>query len=287
MLMMSSRDEREATLETYIDEDDLRFLMKRRLSDTSDISNNMNIAHKKSSSKRSSKRSFPVTLFKLLEDADQQGYAQIISWLPSGDAFQIHNTSRFCADIMTKFFRQTKLDSFTRQLYIYGFSKDTNSKTAIGEGPIFFHPKFRRGDVGACTSIERNRSGDRRLKKNMSEGTIRKETGKTEVGSSTTSVIELQHVALMKKREDARKPPPSMAQPQDRTTRIPSIALASGPSHFNQGRPIVMDPSHFNQGTPTMTQQLGLRQETDGNGDLNHWDLEPRTIEEMMSGDPL
>jgi hypothetical protein len=62
--------------------------------------------------------SFPTTLYELLEDAEVQGYASIISWLPSGDAFLIHNPKRFCDDTMTKFFRQTKLDSFTRQVRV-------------------------------------------------------------------------------------------------------------------------------------------------------------------------
>lgn len=66
--------------------------------------------------KRSPTASFPIILYDLLEEADSKGYANTISWLPDGARFQIHNPAKFRDEIMTKYFRQTKLESFTRQV---------------------------------------------------------------------------------------------------------------------------------------------------------------------------
>lgn len=105
MIMMSSRNDRESMSVTTSQDDDM-VLRRTSESDDSQIRKR----------KRASTCSFPITLFELLEDAEEEGYANIVSWLPNGTSFQIHDPTRFCDGIMTKFFRQTKLDSFTRQV---------------------------------------------------------------------------------------------------------------------------------------------------------------------------
>ncbi len=135
---------------------------------------------------------FPFKLHQLLEEAEGCGADHVISWLPSGEAFKIHDPEAFLNSVMTKYFKMTKIKSFTRQLvgriccmglaisrrllthltcrssflvlqYIYGFTK-------ISKGPNmggFFHPEFRREDQKACMTLSR-RDGkeDRRVKAN-------------------------------------------------------------------------------------------------------------------------
>lgn len=59
---------------------------------------------------------FPFKLHHLLEEAEDCCTDHIISWLPSGEAFKIHDPEAFADTVMTKYFKQTKLKSFTRQL---------------------------------------------------------------------------------------------------------------------------------------------------------------------------
>lgn len=57
---------------------------------------------------------FPWKLHQLLEDVACHGYDDIVSWLPGGQSFRVHNEHEFTMHILTKYFRQTKYSSFTR-----------------------------------------------------------------------------------------------------------------------------------------------------------------------------
>jgi len=120
-------------------------------------------AKKELTDRSSSTLPFPFKLHQLLEEAEEYSISHIISWLPSDDAFKIHDPDAFVTSVMTKYFKQSKIKSFTRQLYIYGFSK-------ISQGPNmggFFNPQFRRADQNACMLIPRRiTSEDRRVKSN-------------------------------------------------------------------------------------------------------------------------
>jgi hypothetical protein len=59
---------------------------------------------------------FPWKLHELLDDVERDSNEHIISWLLCGSAFKIHKPDTFCDSIMTKYFRQTKFKSFTRQV---------------------------------------------------------------------------------------------------------------------------------------------------------------------------
>ena len=59
---------------------------------------------------------FPMKLHTLLDQIKLDGLAHIISWAPHGRAFIIHDKNNFVGDVMPKYFRQTKITSFQRQL---------------------------------------------------------------------------------------------------------------------------------------------------------------------------
>jgi hypothetical protein len=65
-------------------------------------------------------RSFPEKLHQLLEAMEEEGLEHIVSWQPHGRCFAIHQKAEFVKDIMSRFFMQTKLTSFQRQLNLYG-----------------------------------------------------------------------------------------------------------------------------------------------------------------------
>ena len=58
---------------------------------------------------------FPWKLYEILNQAEDRNYSDIISWLPCGTAFRVHNQSAFVEKIMPTCFNQTKFDSFHRQ----------------------------------------------------------------------------------------------------------------------------------------------------------------------------
>ena len=98
-------------------------------------------------------QSFPNKLHIILERSEVDGYSNIISWLPHGRAFEIYDQALFLETIMPKFFYQTKMPSFMRQLSSYGFQKiiaDENNKGA------YYNSMFLRGRSGLCNAISRH-----------------------------------------------------------------------------------------------------------------------------------
>ena len=92
---------------------------------------------------------FPVTLFKILEGSDAGGYSHIISWLPHGHAFKIHDDKMFEKYVLKKHFKST-FESFKRQLYIYGFKKIGRRFTDPG---AYYHDEFIKGQQDLCSNI--------------------------------------------------------------------------------------------------------------------------------------
>ena len=59
---------------------------------------------------------FVHRLYLLLNEVEAQGNEHIISWIGDGKAFRIHDPFLFESSIQPKYFRQTKLESFIRQV---------------------------------------------------------------------------------------------------------------------------------------------------------------------------
>ena len=84
---------------------------------------------------------FPLKLQIVLKVTEKLGQQHIISWLPHGRSFMIHRPREFEAEIMGKFFKQTKLTSFRRQLNLYDFQRITHGRDAGS----YYHELFLRG----------------------------------------------------------------------------------------------------------------------------------------------
>jgi hypothetical protein len=93
--------------------------------------------------------SFALILYDLLVDAEAEGNDNIISFTPTGNAFQVHHPQKCEQMILPRYFRTKKIDSFKRQVSIYGFER-------IPFGPeegAFAHKDFRRGRRDLAQSI--------------------------------------------------------------------------------------------------------------------------------------
>jgi hypothetical protein len=94
---------------------------------------------------------FPGKLYRLLAEAERDGNTHIVSFTPDGRAFKINDPNAFIKDVSPKYFRQSLLSSFVRQLNFYGFDR-------LSHGPdlgAFAHPCFIRGRPELLDRIER------------------------------------------------------------------------------------------------------------------------------------
>ena len=81
---------------------------------------------------------FPTKLFKLLDKSEASGYSHIISWLPHGRSFKIHDEKLFNQHVLNEFFKSSP-QTFKRQLHMYGFKKIGKRFPDVG---AYFHKHF-------------------------------------------------------------------------------------------------------------------------------------------------
>lgn len=99
---------------------------------------------------------FCVQLMDILDDGK---YNDIISWLPSGDGFIIHDKKRFSEEVMPIFFKQSQYSSFVRRMSRWKFAlvREGHKKAK------FFHPLFVRGakhNASCIRPVRQKRRGD-------------------------------------------------------------------------------------------------------------------------------
>lgn len=93
---------------------------------------------------------FPEKLYNMLTAEVESA---LVSWLPHGRAFIIRKPKAFAAEIMPKYFRQSKLTSFQRQLNLYAFRRITQG---IDSG-AYYHELFLRGRPQLCLRMNRQK----------------------------------------------------------------------------------------------------------------------------------
>lgn len=99
---------------------------------------------------------FPEKLYEMLSNessAAEEDPNCVVSWLPHGRAFIVRKPKLFTSKIMPKYFRQTKLTSFQRQLNLYGFRRITQGADA----GAYYHELFLRGRPQLCMRMVRQK----------------------------------------------------------------------------------------------------------------------------------
>jgi len=94
---------------------------------------------------------FPEKLHRMLLEIEKDGYAHIISFFPHGRAFGIHDTDKFEEKIMPKYYKQSRLSSFQRQLNLYGFTRIVSGPDSGG----YYHELFLKARPALCTHMRR------------------------------------------------------------------------------------------------------------------------------------
>lgn len=100
---------------------------------------------------------FPLVLLAMLEDATENKFKDIVSWLPNDvNFFKIHQPKLFAERIMPLYFpKQNRYKSFLRQLNLYGFHRTATKNGFEAVQGSYNHPLFVRGNLGLCLQMER------------------------------------------------------------------------------------------------------------------------------------
>lgn len=105
---------------------------------------------------KASNESFPHKLYRMLYEAEQDGKDNVVSFLPSGRGFVIHEPRKF-EEIMSRYFTTRRLASFQRQLNLYGFRRISEGKEKGG----YFHKFFIKGKRSLTKRIRRKSTASR------------------------------------------------------------------------------------------------------------------------------
>jgi hypothetical protein len=94
---------------------------------------------------------FPEKLHRMLQEVEEAGDGDIISFFSHGRAFGVHDPERFVTKIMPTYFKQSRLSSFQRQLNLYGFTRVSSGTDTGG----YYHELFLKGRPALCVHMRR------------------------------------------------------------------------------------------------------------------------------------
>lgn len=90
---------------------------------------------------------------RLLEDAVEKGFTDVISWLPDGKSFKIHNNEIFQNTVCKKYFNTVRVSSFSDCLRKWGFCRLAEASGM--ERNAYYHRLFQRGKPELCRHYSR------------------------------------------------------------------------------------------------------------------------------------
>jgi hypothetical protein len=94
---------------------------------------------------------FPYLLHTAISQAEEHGLTPIVSWMPCGTSFKVHDQNAFTTAVMPRIGRFTRYKSFLRQLGMYKFER---VKSGPSKG-AYHHPYFRRKHGDLCRAVLR------------------------------------------------------------------------------------------------------------------------------------
>lgn len=101
-----------------------------------------------------SQENFPLKLYRIIYEVTKSGRGDVISFFPHGRAFAVHKPKEFINEIMPKYFATGRMNTFLKQLNLYGFRRITEGRDKGG----YFHPKFILGKRHLCKVIKRKKT---------------------------------------------------------------------------------------------------------------------------------
>ena len=86
---------------------------------------------------------FPLRLHRTLERALLNGKCGIVSWQPHGRCFKVHDKERFESEVLIALLKMKTMNSFIKQLSLYGFRRLTRGSGIDAGG--YYHELFLSG----------------------------------------------------------------------------------------------------------------------------------------------
>ena len=102
---------------------------------------------------RKRQQNFPLKLHIMLHEVEKENLTTVVSWLPHGRAFAVHDIERFKTTVMGKYFQQSMITSFHRQLNLYDFVRITSG----ADRGAYYHEYFMRGKPRAIEYMSRTK----------------------------------------------------------------------------------------------------------------------------------
>ena len=165
----SNREEEMAELQQYYDQNGINvtvmpnrdYFLPRYVDHTyRDFSNYIKEGNRIEKHKKCD-RNFPALLHTILSN-DQ--YSHIISWMPHGRAWKIHDKDLLMEEVVPEFFGQSKYASFARQLSGWGFKRLHQTGADFG---CYYHECFLRGHPKLTILMRRVSPGQGKVTPNM------------------------------------------------------------------------------------------------------------------------
>jgi hypothetical protein len=89
----------------------------------------------------------------MLHDAIEKDFTHVVSWLPSGKAFKVHDSAAFQDSVCKKYFKTSKLTSFSDSLRTWGFCRLWDA-TGV-EKDAYYHRLFQQNKPHLCRHYSR------------------------------------------------------------------------------------------------------------------------------------
>ena len=145
---------------------------------------------------------------------DDEANSDIISWLPEGNGFVIHDKKQFEQVILPKFTKKIHYSSFTRRMHRWNFVLFHASKTSSR----YFHPRFIKGDYASAmemmpepqTQWRKTKDGSYKQKSPLEKQHISKEAMNAIIESNLESYRQM----------SLRKKPISLRDPSSATNNF-------------------------------------------------------------------
>jgi hypothetical protein len=93
----------------------------------------------------------------MLRDAQEEGNESIVSWLPHGRAFKVHNKHLFVQNILKRYFKATKYTYFSDTVRIWGFARLKDKGRDKG---AYFHRYFVKDRPSLTRHLSRQQMKD-------------------------------------------------------------------------------------------------------------------------------
>jgi hypothetical protein len=103
----------------------------------------------------------PIFLCKVWQLVNDDRNNDLVSWSNSGCSFIIHDPGSFAKEVLPNYFKHQRVDSFIRQLNMYGFRKvqnlDNGALKSTSDAVEYSNDNFIRGRSDLLENIKRNK----------------------------------------------------------------------------------------------------------------------------------